>query len=607
MKRKQLLRGLGAISLGTVLASSLKISTSAAQSTPRKANILFLMVDELRFPMHLPPGIKDYRKFLSTYMPNLWRVWQKSVSFNNHHTAATACTPARACLFTGLYAHQHFQLITLAPNQQLQGTGLGPQLPTEYPNLGRGLRESGYQTWYFGKWHLSFSGVRPGLSQRGVSPANLTNFQGADYLNDYGYNGGSFPDPEGAGPLTGEEADPQIVEGFVTWSRTVRPKLRDPWCTVVSLVNPHDAQFWWDGPIDDPTRSTQKDGTGSEVVPAPLPIPTVYPGPPPNWEARPQIDEPAIISDFTQAQDVINGGIGNRPNNQTFTTAPIDPPIQADNAPQSYTIAPYDYSAKCLDYYLYLMKKVDVEIGKVLREIEGTDTIVVFTSDHGEYAASHGLRGKGVSAYRESTQVPLFVYDPLAQYTKAPEIPRQGLTSSVDVFRLVMTIANQGSTGWLQQNITYRALYGGRHDLFAMLQQPKTPGRAFILHTCDEPIPNSTPQFHVIGYRTEAEVLAFYTSWNERSGTIARGEATKSQYFDLRQGDNDLELNDTTGSARSKQALAELQRLITTELRKPMPSALEAIKQQMVDNRYNYLNSRLYDALPSLLFNAVNW
>ena len=38
--------------------------------------------------------------------------------------------------------------------------------------------------------------------------------------------------------------------------------------------------------------------------------------------------------------------------------------------------------------------------------------MIVFTSDHGEYGASHGLRGKGASAYEEGIRVPLIVKDP---------------------------------------------------------------------------------------------------------------------------------------------------------------------------------------------------
>ena len=39
------------------------------------------------------------------------------------------------------------------------------------------------------------------------------------------------------------------------------------------------------------------------------------------------------------------------------------------------------------------------------------NTVVVFTSDHGEYGGSHGLRGKGAGVYEEAIRVPLIVTD----------------------------------------------------------------------------------------------------------------------------------------------------------------------------------------------------
>ena len=39
------------------------------------------------------------------------------------------------------------------------------------------------------------------------------------------------------------------------------------------------------------------------------------------------------------------------------------------------------------------------------------NTVVLFTSDHGEYGGSHGMRGKGASAYEEAIRVPLYVRD----------------------------------------------------------------------------------------------------------------------------------------------------------------------------------------------------
>ena len=69
-----------------------------------------------------------------------------------------------------------------------------------------------------------------------------------------------------------------------------------------------------------------------------------------------------------------------------------------------------------MDLYLKLLGEVDRHIGSVLatlasRPALAANTIVVFTSDHGEYGASHGLRGKGAGVYEEGIRVPLIVND----------------------------------------------------------------------------------------------------------------------------------------------------------------------------------------------------
>ncbi len=55
------------------------------------------------------------------------------------------------------------------------------------------------------------------------------------------------------------------------------------------------------------------------------------------------------------------------------------------------------------------------------------NTVVVFTSDHGEYGASHGLRGKGGGVYEEAIRVPLIVKDLRGRLNAAPSIERTGL------------------------------------------------------------------------------------------------------------------------------------------------------------------------------------
>ena len=69
-----------------------------------------------------------------------------------------------------------------------------------------------------------------------------------------------------------------------------------------------------------------------------------------------------------------------------------------------------------LDLYIKLQRRWTATSGSVLRTLHSrpeveANTVIVFTSDHGEYGASHGLRGKGASAYEEALRVPLIVKD----------------------------------------------------------------------------------------------------------------------------------------------------------------------------------------------------
>ena len=69
-----------------------------------------------------------------------------------------------------------------------------------------------------------------------------------------------------------------------------------------------------------------------------------------------------------------------------------------------------------LDYYVKLQQMADESLGTVLGALEETgaydDTIVIFTSDHGDMCGSHGLRSKGPFVYEEIMHVPCYVQVP---------------------------------------------------------------------------------------------------------------------------------------------------------------------------------------------------
>ena len=154
--------------------SGLRTGAGAATRSTRRPNIILILVDEMRFPSVFPGGITTPAEFLGQYMPNVFYLWQHGVKFEGYYSSGNACSPARATIATGLYPHQQWLLATR--------TGSSPSLQPGFPTYGRLLRKFGYQTPYFGKWHLS------------NAPANGGT---AGYLENYGFQGMTNPDPIG--------------------------------------------------------------------------------------------------------------------------------------------------------------------------------------------------------------------------------------------------------------------------------------------------------------------------------------------------------------------------------------------------------------------------
>jgi arylsulfatase A-like enzyme len=176
-------------------------------ATPKQPNILVIVVDQMRFPAWFSPTADG-----TGLPPNLRRLREEAVSFSGHYTAANDCTPARSTLLTGLYTHQTGCMIT-------GGSTLNPGFPT----WGTMLREHGYSTRWYGKWHLTHH------------DGKWNRFRGERALERYGFQGGTFPSPNGA-PGQGWRLDGHIARQFSKWFG--QAPAEEPWCTTVSFVNP---------------------------------------------------------------------------------------------------------------------------------------------------------------------------------------------------------------------------------------------------------------------------------------------------------------------------------------------------------------------------------
>ncbi len=512
------------------------VSATEKASVParrRPPNILVIMVDQLRTPQWFSAAATA-----AAMMPNLTRLSQEGVSFASHYTASNDCTPSRAALLTGLYTHQTGCMIT-------GGSTLDPGFPT----WGTMLREQGYQTYWYGKWHLT----------HGDNYWNTDEDSGA--LEPYGFTGGTYPSPDGA-PGQGWRVDPHILTQFEQWFANAGAGGTDkkPWCTTVSFVNPHDIAWWY----------RWSDRFAAEAQAA-----SVVGRLPPNFETPEEMiarGKPRLQRSLQDTAQV------------SFGTVPYTGP----ELEQAWL--PF------LDLYLKLLSEVDAHIGSVLdtlarRPEVAANTVVLFTSDHGEYGASHGLRGKGGGAYEEAIRVPLIVKDPRGVLTQAPGLQRSGLTSSVDVAPLLLDIAT-GSQAW-RRDSQYSHI-AARHDVTAMLGNPSAPGRQHVLHATDETVTEfaiepyaADAPLHVVALRTPQAKYATYSNFAAESiKALASGQ--EAELYDYSTPAGRMELRNDAGRSRLEDKLsAQLQRAVREELREPLPARLYAAHKRGLADYFN--------------------
>ncbi len=217
-----------------------------------------------------------------------------------------------------------------------------------------------------------------------------------------------------------------------------------PWCTTVSFVNPHDIAWWY-------VLERPRAGGGGLAARRSAACPRTSRRPQQLTERRkPRLQR--SLQDTAAA---------------SFGPVPFTRPGRAGRGCPSSTSTPSS-SARSTATSGACSRR-----SRAGREM-AANTVVVFTSDHGEYGASHGLRGKGAGVYEEAIRVPLIVNDPRGQLTRCPEQVRTQLTSSVDVAPLLLTIAT-GSDDW--RSDPHYSHIAGRARPARDPRRPAGPGR----------------------------------------------------------------------------------------------------------------------------------
>lgn len=374
-------------------------------------NVLLILTDQQR------PDTLGHRKQTPCRTPNIDRLAATGASFENAYTPCPLCLPSRASLFTGKYPTQN----DMMSNQ----TGY-----LQTCEMLDHFRANGYQINYAGKWHMGEGNIAD-FTDRHAGDSTKTY---SKWCLDQGLiDGWMFNDPACRTTRTPSMSIPKVHrqdlpvdktnEAYVTDFAIDMIKTRDPerpFFQVCSFNGPHPPFM-----IPEPFFSMYD--------PADVPMPKNF---------GPQSGEHQAHSQSFYRQLFLDHG------------------VDFDDWRASYAV------------YWGFVSMIDSFVGQLLETLAqedlGKDTIIVFTSDHGENLGAHGLWQKMVP-FDESIRVPLVVSIPGRTETPMRVTSQASL---IDVAPTLSALCGLPQAEWMGRDLFQGATTDPDHPAIFAMHRP---------------------------------------------------------------------------------------------------------------------------------------
>lgn len=345
-------------------------NTNAAtdQLIEQRPNIIFIITDQQRFDTIAAHG----HSHMDT--PNLDRLVNEGVSFSNCHITAASCVPSRASLFTGYYPH----VSGVFENEQLwKRTWI------------EDLRTSGYTCVNVGKMHTNPFNADAGFSERYLVENKDRYLQERWYFDEW---------------------DKALAANGLVKQQREKYRERDDYGTALGAFdwelpkNLHSDVFvgnfakWW---LD------------TKPSAAPLFMQIGFPGPHPPYDPTPEFAEKYMAKNNLPKAKVSDEDLATQPSylkQKRIHDAEVDHDSILWNPDRTE-----DDIRRMRAYYYANVSMIDESIGELMQTLEDNDyldnTIIIFTSDHGDCLGDHGVSQKW-SMYDVVTKVPAIVWAP---------------------------------------------------------------------------------------------------------------------------------------------------------------------------------------------------
>jgi arylsulfatase A-like enzyme len=363
-----------------------------------RPNILLITTDQQRYD-HL--GLKGVRGIDT---PHLDRLGQEGVHFDCAYTPSPICTPARVSLLRGQYPSVH------------GAYSIGVTVdPFPRPTIADILREHAYRTALYGKAHFvarkyeaahvagepdpaadffrEFEGPYLGFDHVRVSTGHTTNanpdMHYRVWLEEHGVDYSQwFPDVHGrhdhsaTGPwnIPAEYHDTTwVAENTIEWISKHSQNPEEPWFCWASFQDPHEPfvcpEPWYSQVREEELQLSEGYREG-------------------EFDDKPAFYREALKNNWRRFQEEGGPGV---------------PCISARGDDEASAL-------RALRATLGMVAFIDDRVGAIMAALEQSgqadNTLVIFTSDHGELHGRHGLWHKGLAAYDDCQRVPLLVWGP---------------------------------------------------------------------------------------------------------------------------------------------------------------------------------------------------
>lgn len=336
----------------------------------KKTNVVIIMADQLRYDV-----------FEQGFTPNIDALSNESVVFNRAYCACPLCVPARGAFFTGKY-----------PNET--GSLINPWDPidAEHGNVKKGttnlysLMENDWDSYHVGKQHF----ITEEKIDKQVDTKTKWTYTEIDYKKYLKENGKRAP-----GGIYFRGSVPEMVQGKYT-------KIKKYSIPTIGCYE-EGFDYYYDGYFLKGAIEAIQNRDKSQ----PFLLNAMFLAPHPPFD----VPEPWFSKPIN---GIVPENVGIWCDKQS--------PLQLYNLTGALGIR-YDREdwEEIWPYYLRLVHLLDYCVGVIIKELkeEGIyeDTLLIFTSDHGEMLGSHNLWQK-MCMYEESSRIPLSIKFPHHEFSK---------------------------------------------------------------------------------------------------------------------------------------------------------------------------------------------